>query len=105
MSADGFVENIPLNNEMRCSIVSNSTGDILILHDQKLRSDIQWIDFDVDAKTLSLIHEDGSPQDLGIVLDAKMVSNLSNGLEVSLVRMDNDKAVSRQRVIIVIQEY
>ena len=90
---------------MRCSIVSNPSGEIVIFHDQDIRSDIQWIEFNPSEDQLYLIHEDGLSQNLGVELTAQMKKNLSHGIEVNLVRMVDDKPGSATKVTIVIQDY
>lgn len=94
-----------LNQQMRCSIISNANGDIVILHDQPLESEVQWIDFDVVNKSLSIVYEDGSSQFLGIQISDKMVGNLKNGTEVQLALLEGEQFTSVYKTTIVIQEY
>ena len=105
MAEDTSPQNASLHEEMKCSIISNPQGDIIIFHDREIRSDIQWIEFNPDEDQLYLVHEDGMPQSLGISLNPQMRSNLTHGLEVSLVLMVDEKPVSEQVVTIVVQNY
>ena len=99
------MDNPPLNQEMRCSIISNANGDIVILHEQPLTSEIQWVQFDVKNLCLSLIHEDGSQQKLGIEIKEKMAKNLENGTEVQLVLLQDKEFKNVYKTTIVIQDY
>ncbi|HPD82811.1 MAG: hypothetical protein R3D88_00990 [Alphaproteobacteria bacterium] len=94
-----------LEQEMRCSILSNANGDIVILHDKPITSDIQWIEFDVNKLQLNLVHEDGTTQDLGISIEQKMAKNLKNGTEVQLTLLENKEIKTINKVTIIIQEY
>jgi hypothetical protein len=105
MSENGLAGFPALNTEMRCGIVTNGKGDILIVHDKEMRSDIQWIEYDEDTETLFLIHEDGLPQDLGIKLTPKLKSNLSHGVDVVLAQIRDKQIVHSQLVSILLQKY
>lgn len=94
-----------LDQEMRCSILSNANGDIVILYDQPLLSEIQWIEFNTTNLQLNLVHKDGTNQNLGIVIEPKMASNLKNGTEVQLALLQDDGFKSVYKTTLVIQDY
>lgn len=94
-----------LEQEMRCSILSNANGDIVILHDQPLTSEIQWIEFNTKSLQLNLVHEDGTNQNLGITIEPKMAQNLKNGTEVQLALLQEDGFQSVYKTTIIIQDY
>lgn len=94
-----------LNDEMRCGIFTNGKGQILIIHEQNLRSDIQWVEYDPSIGTFALIHEDGSPQDLGIDVHEKMRANLNLAKEVTLAKMVNKNVESVQTITFLIKDY
>lgn len=94
-----------LNSAMRCSLLSNAEGKILIAHDQEISSEIQWIEYDPQDGQLCLIHENGHLQELGLKLDNKMKENLLQSREVTMVLIQNKEVLSRQTVMIVIRDY
>lgn len=94
-----------LKDEMRCSILSNDDGDILILHDKPLKSDIQWVEFNAHDLTLSLVYEDGTNQNLGVSLPQDMVSDIKKGTIVKLSYLENKAIHSSQETTIIIQDY
>lgn len=94
-----------LNAEMRCGILSNAKGEILIIHDKPIRSDIQWVEYNPDEKTFFLIHMDGTSQDLGLEFDQKMIENLKHGTEVALAQIADGKMQSSQKTTLIIQDY
>ena len=94
-----------LNKEMKCGVLSNTRGQILIIYDQDITSTIQWIEYDPADVKFTLIHEDGETQEIGVPIDSKMKYNLLNGQEVTLVQMSDKEIKSTQIVVLVIKEY
>lgn len=93
-----------LNQEMRCGIFTNAKGEVLIIHDQPLKSDIQWIEYAPKEQSFCIIHEDGHIQNLGVPFDKKIKNHLLSGQEVSLAHMVEQKIISTQTVPLIIQE-
>lgn len=94
-----------LSSEMECGILSNKSGGIVVFYDQPLRSDIQWVEFDQNKEVFSLIHEDGSIQNLGLPFDNKMKKNLQHGEEVILAYISNGEFKRTYKTTLVIQDY
>jgi len=92
-----------LNSEMRCGILSNSNGEIMIIHDQPMSSEIQWVEYDYVEDIFSLVHEDGSTQNLGFEFDKTMKDNLKHGSEVILAYVQNGQIKKAYKTNIVIQ--
>ena len=95
----------PLTEEMRCGIFTNAKGEILIIHDKDMPSDVEWIEYNTIEDQFSLIHHDGQTQDLGIKFDTKIKQNLLHGTEVTLALMLDKKIVSSHKAVFVIKEY
>jgi hypothetical protein len=94
-----------LNEEMRCGMFTNKEGQLLIVHDKEIISPVQWAEFDTADNKLSLIHEDGSVQELGLEIDKKMQGNLLKGKELTLAKIENKKICSSMKAPIVIKDY
>ncbi|MBK9585729.1 MAG: hypothetical protein KA099_07395 [Alphaproteobacteria bacterium] len=95
----------PLSAETRCCILSDPHGTIIIVHDKDIQSELQWVEYDRQDQTLSLIHDEGQIQDLGIRLNDAMRQNISQGCEITLVKLENGKLQDEQRVVLVIKNY
>lgn len=105
-SEEKFCEAVPdLNSAMRCGILSNENGEILIIHDQPIRSRIQWIEYNPHEESFSLVHQDGAIQDLGLKFDAKMKENLKHGVEVILAHVVSGEFKRTYKTTLVIQSY
>ena len=51
-----------LHKEMRCGLLSNEKGEILLIYDGELASYIQWVEYNPSNEIFSLIHLDGTAQ-------------------------------------------
>lgn len=89
----------PLSQEMRCGIFSNSQGKVMIIHDKKLKNDLDYIEYDEHEKKISLIYMDGSLQDLGIDIPPDMLKDMSAGQEVDLLHLINGKITSSLKTV------
>jgi hypothetical protein len=94
-----------LNSEMRCGLFTNKEGSLLIVHDKKIRSPVEWVEYDHCDESLSLIHNDGSIQELGLKIDKKTHGNLLHGKEVTIARIEKKEIKSSIKVPIVNKEY
>ena len=94
-----------LSQEMRCGIFTNPQGEILIIHDKELQSEIQWVEYDPNEQSFSIIHEDGGIQELGIPFNQKIKDNLAHGQEVTLALMVDKKIQSSQKTVFVIRDH
>lgn len=94
-----------LKTEMRCGILSNRKGEIVIIHDQPIVSKIQWIEYDPNESDFLLVHEDGTVQNLGLPFEDKMKNNLQHGTEVILAYVVNGEFKTTYKTKLVIQDY
>ena len=94
-----------LTQEMRSCIITNSQGDIVIMHEKGTQSDVQWVEYDVSVNTLSIIHAEGRLQDLGIKIDKAMQENLLHAREVVLIKAKKGKLLSHQKAVLVNKTY
>ncbi len=94
-----------LSSEMRCFILSDPKGTIVIVHDKDIRSELQWVEYDAQDHSLSLIHEEGQVQDLGIKLNETMRANILHGMDIKLVKLENKVLYPEQSTILIIKDY
>ena len=102
---ESFFPHKPLKETMKCGMFTNDKGEVLIIHDQQLISEIQWIEYDPKEQNLSLILENGCIQNMSIELDEKTCSNLSNGIDVKIAYINDRKIQDVLTVSIVVQDY
>ena len=88
-----------LYQEMKCGIFTNPDGEVLIVHDQPVQSPIEWIEYDQNTQQFLLVHKHGYIQELGIELDQNMLSNLSQGQEITLAHIVDKKIKALQTVV------
>lgn len=93
-----------LNDTMRCGVLTNAKGEILILHDMPLSDPVDYIEYDKQDKTCALIFEDGKVQSIGIDMDEKMEADLSHGIKVTIGYFSDKKIQSAQTVTFLIRD-
>lgn len=93
-----------LSSAMRCAVFTNPHGGILIVHDRAIKGDIDYIEYDPEQKTFSLIFADGKMQPLGIEFNSTIKNNLLNGQQVVLSFLDNGEIQSSQTVAFLIRD-
>ena len=93
-----------MDSVMQCGLLTNAKGDLLILHDRPLAADVQWVEFHKDTGELCIIYDSGQSESLGLSFDGKTISNISNGMEVNLLHLDEEKLVSRVSTVLTIHE-
>lgn len=95
----------PLENEMKCGIITDAQGRVAIVHEEHLDGVVEWVEYDTMQNSVSIVREDGGIQDLGIKLDAVTRQNLPHGTEVHLILAKDGKALSMKTVIFLIKDY
>jgi len=88
---------------MRCGLFTGSKGDILLAHYEPLQYKVDYIEYDVTTNKFSLVYETGVIQHLGLEMDDAVNNNLLNGIEVTLAYMKDQKFISTQKVVFIIQ--
>lgn len=107
MTSEGSHNSVfsPLYAEMRCCIISDPSGQIAIIHDKDIKSELQWVEYDPKDNKLFLIHSEGQVQDLGIYPEEAMKRNLAHGTEVRLLKFEDKQFRSEQTVVLLIKDY
>lgn len=104
-SLEGYNALQPLSAQMKCGLLATPKGDILILHEKRLPYDLEWVECSVDNKMVYLIDELGNMHDLGVEINDSMIKNLSSGIEITLMQLNEDEIVKVQKVSLIIQNY
>lgn len=91
-----------LQNEMKCALLTNSDGQILIIHDQELIDNVAWIELDnVCSDELTLVFDNGKMQGLGINLSKQENINLIHGQEITLALLEDKQIVNTKTVVFI----
>jgi len=92
-----------LASTMRCGLFTNAKNEILLIYYGDLLETVDYIQYNPASQTFSIIYENGQIQILGLTMQDRINANLINGTEVTMARMQNEKLVSSQRVIFLIE--
>lgn len=93
---------VPLSRLMRCGILTNAQGQIVIVHDKEIISSVQWVEYDAANDTIMIIYADGSAQDLGVKIDDKTRANLVKAKDAIFSLVKDKKAHSAFKVAFII---
>lgn len=94
-----------LSDKMRCGIFTNASGDVMIVHDRPLISDVNWVEFDDGDNSVSIIYEHGEIQPLGISFDKKMVENLKKAGCIELMYFSAGQVIGKISVSFIVKNY
>ncbi len=94
-----------LNTQMRCGIFSNAGGDILIVHDQEINNELDYVEYDLSDDSFHLIFTDGRMQSLGIEFDPRMKSNLQQGKEVTLSHLKDKQIIASRKTAFIVRNF
>lgn len=94
----------PLNQIMECGLLSNGDGKLLLLYDQDLPHELDYLEYDDLEYTLYLIYQNGIMQDSGLKISEDIADNLSAGTEFILARMQDKKIISYQKAHFVFKD-
>lgn len=93
-----------LSEKMRCAILTNSTGNIMVIHDQPLHSTVQWLELDTINNKLFLVYEDGDMQDFGYPIEADVLKNIKAGQSVELAYFTEGKIESKTQTSFIFRD-
>ncbi|MEM8834019.1 MAG: hypothetical protein AAGB32_05715, partial [Pseudomonadota bacterium] len=82
------------DSKMDCGVFTSKEGNILIVHDKPLQSDVEWVQYDPEHQKIYIVCDDGELLDTGIDLNQDTLSHLSNGQKVFLSLVQDKKIVS-----------
>lgn len=94
-----------LSTQVKCGIFTNKQGDILIVQDSPLSSEIKYVEYDPANNSFSLVYTNGFTQNLGIDINENMKKNLKQGKEVNFAYIANEKIQSVHTAMLLIQNY
>lgn len=100
--AEEYFIQTPAKDTMRCGLLTNAKGDIVILHDQELPTSLEWIEYDPQRNKMTLVFEGGKSQDLGLAIEKKATKNLLQGQKITLSYIKDQKIVSNLDIPLII---
>jgi hypothetical protein len=83
----------PLAATMNVDLVMNPDSKVWILHDKPFPDILMWVEYDIDAATLTLVYRNGKIQDLGIKIHAPMRKYLRSARQLFTMRLEGEQIV------------
>lgn len=94
---DGAADEIPvfrpLATTMNVDLVMNPDSKVWILHDKPFPDILMWVEYDIDAATLTLVYRNGKVQELGIKIHAPMRKYLRSARQLFTMRLEGEQIV------------
>ena len=78
-------------SQMKVDLAVSAEG-AWILHDHPLPSLLKWAEYDAETAALSVVLEDGIPQDIGMRVHPELQANLKQKQEICVTYMKDGKA-------------
>jgi hypothetical protein len=90
---------------MKCAILTNDHGEIVILHSDKITDDIEWVEFHSFENDLTIVYDTGHTQHLGIDINSAIKDNLLKAKEITLAHIDEKTIKTRISVNLIISDH
>lgn len=81
----------PLAATMNVDLVMNPDSKVWILHDKPFPDILMWVEYDIDAATLTLVYRNGKVQELGIKIHAPMRKYLRSARQLFTMRLEGEQ--------------
>lgn len=94
----------PLADLSRCGILTNSKGDVLIIHDYVFPEDIGWVEYNPEDGAILIVDEAGISQALGHQIRDQAKQNLLHAQEVYLARVVDKQVSEYSKVNLIIHD-
>ncbi len=89
---------------MRCGLLCNKEGKILLLHDAELPQEIDYLNYDEVNNTLSIIYIDGQMQESGLNITELVSKNIRSGIEIQTALVKNQSILELGKVIFIVSK-
>jgi hypothetical protein len=99
------IKNKKLSTRMKCAILTNDHGEIVILHSDKITDDIEWVEFHSFENDLTIVYDTGHTQHLGIDINSAIKDNLLKAKEITLAHIDEKTIKTRISVNLIISDH
>lgn len=83
----------PLAATMNVDLVMNPDSKVWILHDKPFPDILMWVEYDIDAATLTLVYRNGKIQELGMKIHAPMRKYLRSARQLFTMRLEGEQIV------------
>jgi hypothetical protein len=81
----------PLAATMNVDLVMNPDSKVWILHDKPFPDVLMWVEYDIDAATLTLVYRNGKIQELGMKIHAPMRKYLRSARQLFTMRLEGEQ--------------
>lgn len=90
-----------LATRMTVDFLFNESGEVWLLHDRPLPARLEWVEYDADMESVTLVTEEGKIQDIGIGMPPGFAFHLLDAVQITALHVEDKKIIDGARVPLV----
>ena len=94
-----------LKDMMRCGVLANENGEVMILHEQDLPAPIQWVEFDPDINSFVFIFENAEILEFGHVIHPQSEQHILNSGEITFCHVKKGEILKTWKTPFIAKHY
>lgn len=91
-----FVYNAEGSGQFRLEISVMRDGKVAVFHNKPFKSEISWLEYDVNANLLNFIMDDGEVRDIGFAVKPSIAKNMQNSHQILLILLDDETGQAKE---------
>ncbi len=85
-----FVKGVTPENPLEIEVAVYDSGIVALYHDKPFKSEISWLEFDLNTSKLDFIMDNGEIRDAGLPLTPAVTKYMQNAHQILTIFMDDD---------------
>lgn len=91
-----FVYGATEDKPLKVEVAINDDGRVILFHNKVFKSDLSWLEFDLQTSKLDFILDGGDMRDFGLPLDKSVSKHMHNTHQVLTVLLDEDTGDAKE---------
>lgn len=93
-----------LADKMKVDLIVKPDGELWLFHDEPFSENIEWVEYDINEKTMTFINDKGELQSLGMVITKLMEPCLLNSKVFHLALVENEQIRRKKNVPVILRD-
>lgn len=91
-----FVYGVDDDNPLDVEVAVDDVGKVVIFHNKPFKTEIAWLEFELETNMVNFILEDGKIRDIGLPLKEGIAKNMQNSHQILMVLLDDDTGDAKE---------
>jgi hypothetical protein len=91
-----FVYHAEGSGDFQLEISVMKDGKVCVFHNKPFKSEISWLEYDVDNNRLDFILDDGEVRNLGFGVKPTIAKNMQNSHQILLILLDPETGEAKE---------